>query len=385
MGHRLPVGGTDVHLTLASLLGAVLWSAVGGLGVWLVLWPLRRRSLVGLLASIVLTGTCASLGALLGAMHSMLLPMTDLATAVTLTVAAGLIATAAAATAARRLVQDNRSLHRAVVDLASGQVPSTDGRPLTAELERLRRELKVTATTLADTRDRERALESARRDLVSWVSHDLRTPLAGLRAMSEALEDGVVDAPEQYYKQIAASVERLSGMVDDLFDLSRIQSGAFSKDLEMLSLDDLVSDCIAAMTPLAAASRVELRGSSGGGAAVSGNGPELNRALTNLIANAIRHTPEGSIVTVDVVAASPAQAEVVVRDGCGGIPEDDLPRLFEVGFRGEPARTPRADHRASGGLGLAITRGIVEAHAGTVDVENIDGGCRFRVLLPVAS
>ena len=88
------------------------------------------------------------------------------------------------------------------------------------------------------------ASESARRELVSWVSHDLRTPLAGLRAMSEALEDGVVEDPQLYYKQIAAPADRLSGMVDDLFDLSRIQAGAFSRDTENIALDDFVSDCV---------------------------------------------------------------------------------------------------------------------------------------------
>lgn len=373
-----------MHLTVISLLGAVLWSAIGALGVWLVLLPVRRRSLVGLLMSVVLTGTAASLGALLGAMHSMLLPTADLPTVVVLSVAGGLIATLAAATAARRLAKDKQALRQAMAELAEGQVPSTVGRRLTAEMDHLRSELNATATTLAETRERERALESARRDLVTWVSHDLRTPLAGLRAMSEALEDGVAENPEQYYKQIAASVDRLSGMVDDLFDLSRIQAGAFSKEMEMLSMDDLVSDCIAALTPLATANRVALCGSPGGGAAIAGNGPELNRALTNLIANAIRHTREDGTVDVHVCVLAGAQVEVVVCDECGGIPPADLGRVFEVGFRGEPARTPHTDHTASGGVGLAITRGIVEAHEGTVDVENTADGCRFRVLLPAA-
>ena len=376
-----------MHLTVSSLLWAGLWSAAAGLAMWFVLLPVRRRSLVGLLVSVVLTGTAASIGALLGGIHTMLLPMADLTTVVVLSVAAGLVATTAAATAARRLAQDKRLLRQAVADLGAGLVPSTDGRPLTAELEHLRSELSATAAALAGTRERERSLESARRDLVSWVSHDLRTPLAGLRAMSEALEDGMVEDPEVYYKQIAVSVERLSGMVDDLFDLSRIQSGAFSRDVERLSLDDLVSDCIAALTPLASANRVSLSGTSVGDATISGNGPELNRALTNLIANAIRHTrTEGVVdVRVGITAIPRPQAEVLVRDECGGIAESDLLRVFEVGFRGEQARTPHADDTAGAGLGLAITRGIIEAHDGTVDVENTADGCRFRILLPIAS
>jgi signal transduction histidine kinase len=372
--------------TVTSTLSALLWSVIAALAVWVVLWPLRRRSLFGLLVSVVLTGTAASTGAVLGAMHSMLLPMGDEVRVIVLTVAAGLIATAAAAAAGRRLARANRTLREDIVAVASGAVPDTDGRTQIAEVERLRTELRTTASTLAETRERERALESARRDLVSWVSHDLRTPLAGLRAMSEALEDGMVETPELYYKQILSSVDRLSGMVDDLFDLSRIQAGALSaRDTERLSLDDLVSDCIAALRPLASASGVRLSGTPGGGSSVAGNGQELNRALTNLIANAIRHTRSAGVVDVRV-EMTPTHAEVVVADECGGIPEHDLPRLFDVGFRGEPARTPHADEadHAGGGLGLAIARGIVEAHDGSVDVENTGVGCRFRILLPAA-
>jgi signal transduction histidine kinase len=369
------------------LLTAVLWSLAAATGMWLLLYPVRRRYLTGLLASVVLTGTAASVGAMLGGIHEMLLPMHEWVTVVALTVAAGAIATITAGLAARRLTQDNRALSHAIGELAQGRIPERTGRPLTAELESLRAELATTAGALAETRERERALESARRELVSWVSHDLRTPLAGLRAMSEALEDGVVDDPQLYYKQIAASADRLSGMVDDLFDLSRIQAGAFSRDTEHVALDDIVSDCVAALRPLAAARGVELRGGSAGGPAVAGNAPELNRALTNLIANAIRHTRhDGSVVvSVSVTRGEQPLAEVTVSDECGGIPSEDLDRVFEVGFRGEAARTPHADDKARGGLGLAITRGIVEAHEGTVAVENTSGGCTFRVLLPVAA
>ena len=184
----------------------------------------------------------------------------------------------------------------------------------------MRSELADTARKLAASREREHALESSRRELVAWVSHDLRTPLASLRAMSEALEDGVTDSPEKYYKQIHNSVDRLSRMVDDLFELSRIQAGNFGVDTERVALDDLVSDCIAALDPLAHANQVRLTGRTAGAATVVGNGRELNRALTNLVANAIRHTRADGLVDV-TVNASQGSAEVIVRDECGGIPE----------------------------------------------------------------
>jgi signal transduction histidine kinase len=376
-----------VNLDVGDVLIILLWSAVACAAMWLITLPLRRMSLGGVLASVVLTGTAASIGAVLGGVHVMLLPMHEQTTVLVVSGSAGVLGAVAAGAAARRLTKDRKALSDAVADIGEGRVPRADGRRLTAELEAVRRELNATAQGLAESRSREQALESARRELVAWVSHDLRTPLAGLRAMSEALEDGVVEEPELYYKQIRASVDRLSGMVDDLFDLSRIQAGSFARDLDPLPLGDLVSDCLAALQPLAAAQGVRLAGQMAAPVLVYGNGPELNRALTNLVANAIRHTrTDGRVdVLVGITERDGRQrAQVVVHDECGGIAPDDLPRLFDVGFRGEPARTPHAVNPAGAGLGLAISRGIVEAHSGSVQVENEAGGCRFTVQLPIA-
>ncbi|MDT4944872.1 MAG: hypothetical protein QOH14_1605 [Pseudonocardiales bacterium] len=376
-----------MNLDVGDVLIILLWSAVACAAMWLITLPLRRMSLGGVLASVVLTGTAASIGAVLGGVHVMLLPMHEQTTVLVVSGSAGVLGAVAAGAAARRLTKDRKALSDAVADIGEGRVPRADGRRLTAELEAVRRELNATAQGLAESRSREQALESARRELVAWVSHDLRTPLAGLRAMSEALEDGVVEEPELYYKQIRASVDRLSGMVDDLFDLSRIQAGSFARDLDPLPLGDLVSDCLAALQPLAAAQGVRLAGQMAAPVLVYGNGPELNRALTNLVANAIRHTrTDGRVdVLVGITERDGRQrAQVVVHDECGGIAPDDLPRLFDVGFRGEPARTPHAVNPAGAGLGLAISRGIVEAHSGSVQVENEAGGCRFTVQLPIA-
>ena len=376
-------------ISFVDVLEALLWSAIAGLAVWFLLLPVRRRSYVGLLVSLVLTGTAASTGALYGGMHSMLVPMLGYRTVIVLTALSVAVAAAAAIAAARSFARDAQALRREVAQVADGTVPAVGGPRLMSEIAQVRAELRASAEALAATRERERALETARRDLVSWVSHDLRTPLAGLRAMAEALEDGVVDSPEQYYKQIGASVDRLNQMVEDLFDLSRIQAGIVSREVENISLDDLVSDCIAALEPLAAAQGVRLTGAVSGATAINGNGPELNRALTNLVANAIRHTRAQGAVDVRVglmpVGADGAIAEVLVRDECGGIPEEHLHRVFEVGFRGEAARTSHGANPGGAGLGLAITRGIVEAHAGTVEVSNRPGGCQFRVRLPVNS
>ena len=376
--------------TLSIVLTASAWAAGGGLAVWLVTMPLRRRSIVALLASIVLTGTIASVAAVIGSVHAMFLTTNELVVTVTVAIVAGLGAAIAAAAAGRRLTKDNRALRRAVTEVGLGRVPDDDGPKLTSQLDDVRRELSATARRLAASRERERALEASRRELVAWVSHDLRTPLAGLRALTEALEDGLVDDPQLSYKRMHADVDRLATMVDDLFELSRIQSGVPAVATERISLDDVVSDCLAALQPLATEQGVELRGHSDRALAVTGNVRELNRALTNLVANAIRHTPAGGTVDVAVGAVTAdddagTTAVVRVRDECGGIPESDVPRLFDVGFRGEPARTPQAEPVSRAGLGLAITRGIVEAHDGSVDVQNVHGGCEFTVRLPVAA
>jgi len=368
----------DLH----SLLVGLGWAATGGLAVWLVSYPLQRRSVGWTMAAIVLTGTVASVASLVGSVHEMLLSSSVAPMAISMSVIAGLVAAAAAATAARRFYRDNRALRRAIAELADGRLPD-EGRSVSfPQIEQLRTELADTAARLAESRDRERALESARRELVAWVSHDLRTPLAALRAMAEALEDDMVAAPETFYKQIHAEVDRLSTMVEDLFELSRISSGGLAAQVEKISLDDLVSDCVASLEPLAAAQRVRLAGRADGVVTIVGNGPELNRALTNLVANAIRHTRVDGTVDVQVRAGAQV-AEVAVRDECGGIPEEELPRVFDVGFRGEPARTPHLANPAGAGLGLAITRGVIEAHAGTVRVANVDGGCSFVIQLPV--
>ncbi len=370
--------------TVWSIFIALIWAVAGGVLAWVLTYRVRRRSLSWLLASVALTGTVSAVAAVLGSVRAMDLPTNYQAQTIAVALIAGLVTSTFTVRAAYRLAVEHRTVRQAVVDLGEGRVPNQDGRRLSSDLQRVRSELADTARRLAASRDRERALDSSRRELVAWVSHDLRTPLASLRAMSEALEDGVSDSPETYYKQIHASVDRLATMVDDLFELSRIQAGSFASETEQVALDDLVSDCIAALDPLANAQGVRLTGRTEGATIVVGNGQELNRALTNLVANAIRHTHSNGVVDVTVSVIS-GSASVTVRDECGGIPDAELGRLFDVGFRGESARTPRTVNPAGAGLGLAIARGIVEAHGGTVDVENVHGGCSFVLRLPAAA
>jgi signal transduction histidine kinase len=256
--------------------------------------------------------------------------------------------------------------------------------PATAELNALSGELVAMQQRLAESRTRERALESSRRDLVAWVSHDLRTPLAGLRAMAEALEDGVVDddaGRARYHRQMRLESDRLAAMVDDLFELSRIHVGQLALSVTPVMLRDLVSDALATADPIARSRGVMLSGAAGDDALVAVDVGQMGRALRNLVTNAIRHTPSDGTVEVGYGVNPDGVPYLRVRDACGGIPAADLPRLFEVGYRGEWARTPGEDTGA--GLGLAIVQGIVVAHEGRIDVTNEHVGCAFEVSLPV--
>ncbi|HEU0241203.1 MAG TPA: HAMP domain-containing sensor histidine kinase [Micromonosporaceae bacterium] len=253
----------------------------------------------------------------------------------------------------------------------------------------LGRRLARDAMWANEVRERERTMEASRRDLVAWVSHDLRTPLAGLRAMAEALEDGVVTdtaTVADYHRRIRIEADRMTELVDDLFELSRINAGALRLSLGDVPLGDVVSDAVASAEPIATAKRIQLHAERGEWPTVQASEPELARIVGNLLRNAIRYTPpDGSVIVSG--GRDDHGGWFSVSDACGGIPDDDLPRVFDVAFRGEAARTPRTGHDhdgAGGGLGLAIVRGLVEAQRGEVAVTNVGGGCRFLVHLPAA-
>jgi signal transduction histidine kinase len=269
-------------------------------------------------------------------------------------------------------------------DLA-GAIGEDGGRP--RELAALAAELHAMSRRLSDANEQTAALERSRRELVAWVSHDLRTPLAGIRAMVEALEDGVVDDPEsvsRYHRTIRQEADRLALLVDDLFELSRIHSGSLSLRFERVPLDEFVDDAVSSCAATARAKQIELHGNIRVPVPVIDlSTPEMARVVRNLLDNAIRHTPPGGRIVVDagLDEADSSLALVSVQDGCGGIPEHDLDFVFDMAYRGDTARTPGAAN-GSGGFGLAVARGLVEAHDGQISVRNEGPGCRFVVRLP---
>ena len=199
-----------------------------------------------------------------------------------------------------------------------------------------------------------------------------------MRALTEALQDGVAADPGDYLTRMREEVVRMSGMVDDLLALSRLQSATLALPREPADLADLASDALATCQPLARSAGIRLEGEGVGPVIAMVAPAEVTRAVGNLLVNGIRHTARGGTVRLGVEAHHDAGL-VFVEDSCGGIPEDVLDRVFEPGWRGAPARSPG---EGGAGLGLAIVRGVAEAHGGTATVRNVAGGCRFELRLP---
>lgn len=395
-----------------GLAGAVLAAASGGMSgrdaTLLLAWAVGGAASAGLIAATLLRSlrsprvatqaVVAALAPILavgvgiwGAARAMFISSHDLHVLLVVLIGAGAVGVVTALALGARVAAASASL-----GLLAGRIGDdgeddnvdrrTDLSGAPGELVALASQLDAALRRLAESRQQAAAIEESRRELVAWVSHDLRTPLAGIRAMVEALEDGLVDEPEtvaRYYRTLRQEADRLAGLVDDLFELSRIHAGALNLALERVALDELVSDAVAGVAMAADAKGVELHGQVGAPPpVVELSIPEMARVVRNLLDNAIRHTPAGGAVRIEATIDPARQAALVsVIDGCGGIPAPDLPRVFEMAYRGDAARTP-SDGGA--GLGLAVARGLVEAHQGEISVTNEGDGCRFTIRLPLA-
>ena len=366
--------------TLAVIGIAAAWSAAVGLTGAAIAWTVRRRSVRWSAAILGLVAVGGIAAGVVGTARAMFLSDHDFTVVLTVCAVSGIISVTTSLWLGERVVASARRLRDAAIDFGDGGEfvgPASSPR----EFSDISRELTRSSDRLRAAAQRERHLEESRRELVAWVSHDLRTPLAGIRAMAEALEDGIAEDPQRYRAQMRTEVDRMVRMVDDLFELSRIHAGSLQLTLETVALGDLVSEAIAGADPVARSRGIRLGGSVDSGVLVRADPDALARVVSNLVMNAIRHTPSDGAVQIHARTTARA-VELSVTDACGGIPDADLDRVFDVAWRGGHARTPGADIGA--GLGLAIVKGIVEAHRGTVVVSNRAPGCRFVVTLPVS-
>jgi signal transduction histidine kinase len=309
----------------------------------------------------------------------------DLLLATVLLVFAGGMAMALGYFFSNALTDRISALERAAQAVAAGNLEARVPVTGSDEMAALARAFNQMAAQLQTAQQQQQALETLRRDLIAWAGHDLQTPLASVRAIVEALADGVVEDPEttqRYLRTARRDICNLSMLIDDLFQMAQMDAGGLQLDRASDSLSDLISDTLESFTELASRQGVTLEGSVAPGVdPVVMDARRIGRALNNLVSNALRHTPQGGAVRVQA-SRGPQGVSVEISDTGEGIPPADLPRVFERFYRGEKSRS-----RATGGsgLGLAIAKGIVEAHGGQIGVESAPGlGTRFHFTLPDA-
>ena len=255
------------------------------------------------------------------------------------------------------------------------------------EVARLSEDVDLLAARLQAAEDQRASLDRERRELTTAISHDLRTPLASLRAMTEALNDGIVDEPTEvrrYYATMRREIERLSRMIDDLFELSQLDAGALKLERRRLCFQDIAAEVVDSMQAAARLAGVELTLKvDSSPAEIEVDGARIERAIANLVRNALEYTPGGGHVVVSVAAVG-GHVDLRVADSGNGIDPSDLPHIWERFYRADTARG-RNGNGDGAGLGLAITRGIVEAHGGSVEASSAAGqGAIFVVRLPAA-
>jgi len=254
------------------------------------------------------------------------------------------------------------------------------------EIAQLSQAFNEMAARLEGAAENEKALDEARRNLVAWASHDLRTPLTSLRVMIDALTDGVVDDPKtvsRYLSQSQAEITRMSKLIDDLFELAQLDSGYLKLDFEWIDLSDLISDTLESFAARANSRDVTLEGTVDPEIDLVWAAPEkLSRILDNLLSNALRYTTKSG--TIYLGAKIEAGSTLIsVQDTGTGISPEDLPHLFDRFYRGEKSRSREKGPDGGVGLGLAIVKGLVEAHGGEIKVKSEPGqGTTFSFTIP---
>jgi two-component system, OmpR family, sensor histidine kinase SaeS len=303
-----------------------------------------------------------------------MLKMREDVVVVAIAAASSAVGLAAALLVARSVNRSIDELRAASADLAAGELSARAPERGPAELAELGAAFNEMAGRLEDLFD-------ARRELVVWASHDLRTPLASLQAMLEALEDGLGE-PERYVVSMREQVELLARLVNDLFELAKIDAGALTIELREAALSGVVESCLRGLEVEAERRSVRLESRVDAGLPPVLCAPEhVERVLVNLVSNALRHTPSDGSVAVRVERAA-ADVRVSVEDTGEGLAPEALRRMFDRFWRGDEARTTG---RGGAGLGLAISRALVEAQGGRIWAENRSGGgARFAFTLPVA-
>ena len=376
---RAELGFMAALLAVAAVVSSVAGYAAYRLG-WLTLSPtIRWTLLAGYALSSVLTLLIVWFSAI-----QMFASQHDLMLSLVLLLFSGGMAMVLGYLLSSTLTDRIHSLKAVAGQLAQGDLQARARVGGHDEVSDLAESFNRMAAELQAAHEKQREIDRMRTDLIAWVSHDLQTPLSSIRAILEALADGVVDDPEsveRYLLTAQRDVRSLSALIDDLFQMAQLDAGGLPLERETASLADLISDTLESFSELAARKHVTITGQAGPSIdPVFMDTMQIGRVLNTLIANALRHTPAGG--TIDVRASrAGSMVEVSVSDTGEGIQPDDLPNVFDSFYRGDKSRS-----RLTGGsgLGLAIARGIVRAHGGEISAESQPArGSRFAFTLPL--
>ena len=373
------IANLALYLSLTALVSAVIGYLAYSLG-WIHMSPTLRWTLLGgyILASVLtFFNVWFSAQMMFSSQHDLLL-------AIVLLVFAGGMATVLGYFLSGTITQRIQLLKNAAENIAHGELSTRVPVQGHDEVAGLAKTFNQMAEQLQESDSKQRELEHMRRDLIAWVGHDLQTPLTSVRAILEALSDGVVEDPEtagRYLRTAQRDVNSLSALIDDLFQMAQLDTGGFPLDRQNASLNDLVSDTLESFTEPAKQREIKLEGNVEYNVdPVNMDTQAIGRALNNLIGNALRHTPDQGRVSVWAHRTGKG-IEVTISDTGEGIREEDLPYVFESFYRGDAARS--RSRGTGAGLGLAIVRGIVQAHGGAIRVESKPGrGTLFTFNIP---
>jgi two-component system sensor histidine kinase BaeS len=369
-------------LALSLSLSGLLSLAVGGVAArlgWRLRWGGVRLKIVLAIA----LGVLVALANIAATAALMFLSPHDLALLGLLLGFALIVSIIVGTLVAGSLTTGLQALTHGARRMAGGDLKVRVAVPDGDEVGTLARAFNHMAAEIEAAFARQREIERARTNLIAAVSHDLRTPLASLQAMAEALQDEVVDDPatvRRYLQAMQGDIRRLSALIDDLFELSQVDAGALRLDRQPVALAELVAETAASLQAQADRQSVDLTCVVAGmWAEVEVDPLRVQRVLANLLQNALQHTPPGGQVVVHAYERA-REVEVQIADTGEGIPAHALPHIFEPFFRADPAR---GRMRGGAGLGLSIARGLVEAHGGRIWVESAPGqGATVRFTLP---
>ncbi|MGO1507742.1 MAG: sensor histidine kinase, partial [Microbacterium sp.] len=355
------------------VLTSLLCAAVVAVIALLLVRVLRRHSLRAQLIVVSSAGVAAMAASVLAISVQMYISEHDLTVLVYVVGASlllGVLVAIVMARAVRSSVSRFSSSLERIGDGGAVEAQQTGSR----ELDDLSAQLAAVSTKLDAARRELEQLDSARRRFFAWIAHDLRTPLTAVRALAETIEGGVSESPERFAGEVRAQVETMSRMVDDLFELSTLTSGAVQLRTQQVDLLDVVSDAVADVAPAAQRHGVRIVERGIAGHVLWADPHHLGRIVVNLLTNAVRHAPSGSEIVISATEIDGGRLVLGVLDHGAGVAMEDLDRMFDVGWREDAARTTTVDDAvASGaGLGLSIARGLARAHGGDVVAERTD-------------